>query len=130
MSKNIKLSDEESKIILRALLRAKDYTKSQASYMDSLYEEKELLQESEIYNNMFNALFLRTYNRSKGTVKEVIRKLPSIKKIIISDDLGKNLFCGTYEKWLETCIDNRPFAEMEVIECWDHNCAAFLIVKE
>ncbi len=130
MSENIKLTEEEVRIILKALRRAKDYTESQVSYMDSLYEEKELLQESEIYNNMFNALFLRTYNRSKETVKEVIRKLPSIKKIIISDDYGKDLFCGTYEKWLETCIDNRSFAEMEVIECWNHNYVTFLIVKE
>lgn len=126
---HIKLTEEESKIILRALQRAKDYTESQASYMDSLYDEKELLQESEIYNNMFNLLFLRTHNQSKETVKEVISKLPSVKKIIISDDHGKDLFCGTYEEWLETCIDNRSFAEMEVIECWDHNCVAFLIVK-
>lgn len=62
-------------------------------------------------------------------VKEVIRKLLPIKKIIIFDEHGEDLFCGTYEKWLKTYIDNRSLAEMEVIEYWDHNCAAFLIVK-
>lgn len=58
------------------------------------------------------------------------RKFLASVDVVILDDFGKDLFCGTYEKWLETCIDNRPLVEMEVIECWNHNCVAFLIVKE
>lgn len=61
------------------------------------------------------------------TVKEVIRKLP-VRKIIITDEYGEDLFYGTHEKWMEDCPTNRLLSEMEVIECYDHNGVVFLIV--
>lgn len=63
------------------------------------------------------------------TVKEVIRTLP-VKKIIIADDYGEDLFYGTHEKWMEDCTKNRLLSEMEVIEYYDHNCVVFLIVRK
>ena len=63
------------------------------------------------------------------TVKEVIRKLP-VKKIIITDDCGEDLFYGTHEQWMEDCTRNRLLSEMEVVECYDHNCVIFLIVRK
>lgn len=62
-------------------------------------------------------------------VKEVVRQ-HLVKKIIITDDCGEDLFYGTYEKWMEDCLKNRLFSEMEVVECYDHNCVVFLIVKK
>lgn len=63
------------------------------------------------------------------TVKEVIRKIP-VKKIIITDDCGEDLFYGTHEKWMEDCPKNRLLSEMEVVEHYDHNCVVFLIVRK
>lgn len=53
---NIELTKEEVQIILKALLRAEDYTKFMASYMDSLCEEKELLSESASYRTLYDYL--------------------------------------------------------------------------
>lgn len=63
------------------------------------------------------------------TVKEVIRKLP-VRKIIITDEYGEDLFYGTHEDWKEDCPKNRLLSAMEVIECYDHNCVVFLIVRK
>ena len=53
---NIELTKEEVQIILKALLRAEDYTKPMASYMDSLCKEKELLSESALYRTLYDYL--------------------------------------------------------------------------
>lgn len=67
MSKNIELTEEEAKIILSALRRSREYTNYKAnqtfgnmdaSQVDFSRRYKELLQEPETYNDMFNALFL------------------------------------------------------------------------
>lgn len=61
------------------------------------------------------------------TVKEILHKF-SVKKIIIVDDCGEDLFYETHEKWMEDYPTNRLLSEMEVIECYDNNCVVFLIV--
>lgn len=63
------------------------------------------------------------------TVKEVIRTLP-VKKIIIADEHGEDLFYGTHEDWKEDCPKNRLLSEMEVVEHYDHNCVVFLTVRK
>lgn len=63
------------------------------------------------------------------TVKEVIRKIP-VKKYIITNDHGEELFYGTHEKWMEDCPKNRLLSEMEVVECYEHDCVVFLIVRK
>lgn len=53
---NIELTKEEVQIILKALLRAEDYTKLMASYTCIIFDEEDFLSESASYRTLYDYL--------------------------------------------------------------------------